>query len=72
MEDFFPDIESFTPWKLDDSNLDNLISKQYNELKNLYDSERSYKVSITMALENLINQQKMNNYCKIIEKKWNN
>jgi hypothetical protein len=66
MEDLLPDIESFKPWNLEDDMLDRLISDQHRELKHIYETERSYKIGLAIALKNLIDQQKMNTYLKSI------
>jgi hypothetical protein len=72
MENIFPDIESFKPWELEDVELDNLISNMQDELKSLHETERSYKISIVLALDSLIRQQKMRLYWKPIENRWMN
>lgn len=59
LEDIFPDIEAFTPWNLDDQELDARIAQLHDELKKLNGSERNYKIDLVCALDGRVRHQKM-------------
>lgn len=59
MDDLFPDINAFSPWELNNKDLDELVAKLLKEVKSMYKTSREYNVDFAMSLRNMINHRKM-------------
>jgi hypothetical protein len=69
LSDILPDIDSFSPWLLwTDEQLQTAIDEEYKQLQTLYaNEERQYKIDLSIALYNLINNRNMSLWSKQVD-----